>query len=250
MNYIELVFSEIGKIIVAGGGGALIAFLMLKTFAKGWLDRHFDSKKSKLKNEQDVALAELKRMHDATLKDVQAVIDKDLHRARKLYDREFEVLSEAWTLLVKAFDVTHSTIASFHVPVDQMEEKELLRAFEVHKFEHWQIDQVRAEEGDERACRFNKIIDQRRLFDYRELRLGFARYLAVNAVFMPTGFKERFTAIDAMITAALVEFEVRINYPLKFATSSALMKLAEAGKPLLDELEALIHERLHAKLAN
>lgn len=100
MNYLDPVFSIVGRLIIAGGGGALIAFLMLRAFGKGWLDSYFSAKATKLKAEQDTALAELKRVHDATLKDVQAVIDKDLHRARKLYHREFDVLGEAWMLAV------------------------------------------------------------------------------------------------------------------------------------------------------
>ena len=258
MNSFDPVFSIFGEVIVAGGGGALVTFLALRAFGRGWLDSYFSAKSitlkaehdaaaARLKAEQDTALAELKRVHDAALKDVQAVIDKDLHRARKLYDLEFEALAEAWKLLVKAFDTTHSTIASFPVKVAQMNEKELIRAFEVFKFEHWQIDQVLANEDlDEREYLFNKIIDQKRLFDYREYRLEFARYLVVNAVFMPDGFKERFNAVDALITAALVEFDVRINHTIKYNSSNALMNLAEQGKPLLDALEMLIHERMRS----
>jgi len=244
MNYFEPVFSVIGKVIIAGGGGALVTFLALRAFGKSWLDSYFQARTTKLKNDQDIALAELKRVHDAALKEVQAVIDKDLHRARKLYDREFDVLSEAWTRLVKAFDTAHSTIASFVTPIDLMTDKERIRAFEAEKFEHWQIDQVLSLQGQAMVDQFTKIKDRKRLFEYREYQLEFARYLAVNAVFMPTGFKERFTVIDAMITAALVEFELRVNYPPQSQQGTALMRLAEQGKPLLDKLEQLIHERI------
>jgi len=244
MNFLNPVLTAIGAVVVAGGGGALIAFLMIKAFAKGWLDSFFQAKAARLKTEQDIVLAELKRAHDAALKDVQAVIDKDLHRARKLYDREFEVLGEGWTLLVKAFDTTHSTLVTWVTRIDMMDEKQRNRAFEAEKFEHWQIDQVLALEGQEMVDKFTKIKDQKRLITYREHRLEFARFLAVNAVFMPDGFKERFAAIDALIGAALVEFELRIDYPAQYAAGSALMKLAQEGKPLLDELEALIHARI------
>ena len=245
MSYVDPVLAFVLKLIIAGGGGAAVAYLMIKAFAKGWLDAYFDSKKTKLKNEQDVALAELKRVHDAALKDVQAIIDKDLHRARKLYDREFDVLSEAWTLLFKAFDTTQSAIASFPVRVGDMDEKVRNRAFQDYRFEHWQIDQVMAVEGDERTAKFNDIVERRRLVEYRDNRLAFARFLAVNAVFMPAGFKERFMSVDAMINAALVEFEVRLNYPVKFgATWDSMLKLSEKGKQELDELEKLIHQRI------
>jgi hypothetical protein len=125
-----------------------------------------------------------------------------------------------------------------------MDEKQRNRLFEAEKLEHWQIDQVLALEGQEMVDKFTKIKDQKRLFTYREHRLEFARFLAVNAVFMPDGFKERFAAIDALVGAALVEFELRIDYPARFAEGSALIKLAHEGKPLLDELEGLIHARI------
>lgn len=102
-----------------------------------------------------------------------------------------------------------------------------------------------AAEGDERTAKFNDIVERRRLVEYRDNRLAFARFLAVNAVFMPAGFKERFMSVDAMINAALVEFEVRLNYPVKFgATWDSMLKLSEKGKQELDELEKLIHQRI------
>jgi hypothetical protein len=244
MNTTDLAFSAIGQIVIAGGGGAAITFLLIKSFGKSLLDDYFQKKAAKFKTEQDIALAELKRVHDAALKEVQAYIDKDLHRARKLYDREFEVLSEAWMLLVKAFDTTLTTIASFETRIDLLDDQERARLFEAGKFAHWQIDQVLAFEGQAMVDEYRKIKDQKRLFEYREHRLAFARYLAINVVFMPNGFKERFTAIDALVDAALLEFDDRINFPPASERDDAILKLIQDGRPLLNELEQLIHNRI------
>ena len=60
---------------------------------------------------------------------------------------------------------------------------------------------------------------------------------------MPTGFKAKFEVIDTMVNSALVEFKLRLDY------KEYALKLAETGKPLLDELETQIHERIWADRA-
>jgi hypothetical protein len=249
MNYLDTVLAGICKLIFVGGGAAAITFGLLKAFGTSWLDTYFHKRKKEFEHEQNVAIAELKRTHDQNLKEVQALIDKDMHRARKRYDKEFEVLGQAWTLLFKAFDTTHSTLVSWVVRVDEMDDKTRNRFFEQEKFEHWQIDQVMALQGEAMVDKVTEIRNRIRHRDYTEYRMEFARYLAVNGVFMPTGFKTKFEVIDAMVNSALVEFKLRLDYTEYASNTDALLKLAEKGKPLLDELETQIHERIWADRA-
>ena len=248
MNYIDPVLSFIFKIILAGGGGAAVAYLMIKAFGKGWLDSYFNAKAAKFKADQDIALAELKRVHDAALKEVQSVIDKDLHRARKLYDREFEVLGEAWTLLAKAFDVARSTIATFVPQIDRLTEEERIRLYERNELKHWEIDHIRQFTGQGMMNEYVKIMQRRQLFRARELEQNLARCIVLNGVFMPAGFKQRFDVIDQLINEVLVEFEVRIDHP-KLAENTQYMRLTGEGERLLSELETVIHDRIWSAAA-
>ena len=66
---------------------------------------------------------------------------------------------------------------------------------------------------------------------------------------MPTGFKAKFEVIDTMVNSALIEFKLRLDYKEYASNTDALLRLAEKGKPLLDELETQIHERIWADRA-
>lgn len=64
----------------------------LKEFVAGWMDRRFR------KQIQDAEHA-----FQEKVRHVQSAIDRELDRARKLQDREFDALSTAWEILHEAF---------------------------------------------------------------------------------------------------------------------------------------------------
>ena len=71
MNYFDPVFSILGEIIVAGGGGALVTLLTLRAFGKGWLESYFNAKSITLKVEHDAAAARLKPEQDTALAELK-----------------------------------------------------------------------------------------------------------------------------------------------------------------------------------
>ena len=83
-------------LLAAGAAGAAL----FRYFARKWIDHHFDERLQDLKSEQD-----------KVLRHVQSGIDRNVHRAKMLYDKEFEVIAEAWQLLDKAWLVANAAEA-------------------------------------------------------------------------------------------------------------------------------------------
>lgn len=243
MDYLDAVLAGIGKLIFVGGGAAAITFGLLRAFGTNWLDTYFHRRKKEFEHEQNVAIAELKRTHDEALKDVQALIDKDMHRARKLYDREFDVLTEALELLARAFDAAEKFVGDLVPAIHLMSEAQRAAVFEADDLSAWQIEDILSYADDEMLDRYIKVRRHRRYVSALEDGRALLRCIALKNVFMADGLKERFQNLHGMINAALIEQKVAFDYPAH-AKYEAHMALLEDGKMQYAELEALVRERL------
>ncbi|MEL4069919.1 hypothetical protein WKW50_07200 [Ochrobactrum sp. GPK 3] len=88
LNYVAQL---VGVITLAGGGGGLIAYRLLSTTAKGWLNKHFDTQLERFKGEQTKEIerikAELNALHD---------------RKQRLHQLEFNSIPQIWSSLCAA----------------------------------------------------------------------------------------------------------------------------------------------------
>ena len=82
------VFTALGALVAAGGGGALIAWGIFRQLGGGWLDQRFKKQLETLKHEQQRELEHLRH-----------AINSEFSRISKVHQKEFEVLPEAWRLL-------------------------------------------------------------------------------------------------------------------------------------------------------
>ena len=80
---LDLTFDFLGKLVLAGGGLAAMSYALFQLLGGKWLEAKFGERLQNLKAEQDRAL-----------RHVQSTIDREIHRAKKLYDSEFTALSE------------------------------------------------------------------------------------------------------------------------------------------------------------
>ncbi|MBC7707124.1 MAG: hypothetical protein H7274_24665, partial [Rhodoferax sp.] len=206
-----------------------------------------------LKRDHDVLLADLKAAQDRSLRHVQSTIDREIHRAKKLADKEFDVLSEGWTLLVKAFDAAETTATEWVKQLHKYTQAELDRTFEQAEMKHWEIDELMALHGDDRTEYFRRYEGYKRLNSYLEQRRALAGYLRINGIFMPDGMKERFEALDRMIATCFYEFQGRLDsrgpVPVEYDQFAGVKALHKLGVQLRDELEALIRIRLWSAAA-
>lgn len=227
----SLVFNYIGQILVAGGGGALIAYGAFKTFGAKWLDSRFNERLQRLKMEQDQAL-----------RHVQSSIDQEIHRAKKLYDREFDVLAESWAKLRKAFDASCGTSSEAYQNFQRLSDKDARQVMLDLKLKDHELDDGMQLPPERRIDWVRAIMQWRRLNDCFAMQREFSACVALNGPFMSSELCDRFRVLEGLIVATLVEFQMRLEgaHGVNF---DKVLELLEKGTPLVIEMEGLLRER-------
>ncbi len=234
---IALQYAGLLGITTLGVAGA--AFGLFKWFGGKWLENKFAERLQNLKSEQDQAI----RL-------VQSTIDREVHRAKKLYDNEFTALSESWRLLRAAYDLSVSTVGSFHANVARMNDEELERHLAKLGMEEWQRSELRVMKGDARQDEYWRWSEWQRAIECDRRWRACQQQIDSTSIFFPTGFTEKFRAINDMICASNVEFEERIRqykvpqYGEAYDRFESTKALRKEGRAKMDELEGMVRNRL------
>ena len=116
MELFENFFQWIGAITVPAGAIVAFAYWLFKLFSDKWLTAKFAERLENYKHSQQ-----------KELENVRFEINKLMDRTVKLHQREFDVLPEAWALLVDAHGITNAAISAFqqYPDVGRMDEAQL-----------------------------------------------------------------------------------------------------------------------------
>lgn len=238
-NIMAIALQYVGLLGITTLGLAYAAYGLFKWLGGKWLENKFAERLQNLKAEQD-----------RTIRHVQSTIDREIHRAKKLYDNEFIALSESWKLLRAAYDFSASTIASMTANVSQMNGEELERHLAKRGMEEWQRSELAGMTGDARQDEYWRWSEWQRAVEcdkrWRECR----QQIDSTSIFFPPGYPERFRELADMICASNVEYEERIRnhkvpqYGVNYDRFESNKKLRKEGKVKIDELEKLVRDRL------
>jgi hypothetical protein len=234
---LALQYAGLFGITLIGVAGA--AFGFFKWFGAKWLESKFSERLQNLKSEQDQAI----RL-------VQSTIDREVHRAKKLYDNEFTALSDSWRLLRAAYDISASSVASMTANVERMNNEELERHLAKRGMEEWQRAEFQAMKGEARQGEYWKWSEWQKAVECDKRWRDCQQQIDSTSIFFPAGFTEKFRSINEMICASNVEFEERIRqhkepqYREAFDRFEATKKLRKEGKVKMDELEGMVRDRL------
>jgi uncharacterized protein with von Willebrand factor type A (vWA) domain len=232
LTVMDTFFKYLGELVLYGGGAVAIAFAMFRILGQKWLDAKFAERLQALKGAQD-----------EQLRYVQGFIDREIHRARRLYDREFEALPEAWRLLCTSFRNGQATGMDLYPQLARYTKKELadfLSTTSMREFERDEMLEMDPSRWTEQYRRWNNI---QRLNTYWKERRDFQDFLTANAIFFSSGLKERFLAIDGLVGMAIAEMDGRLRSSNNHSYDQ-VSKLHADGPALLAELEVLIQNRL------
>jgi hypothetical protein len=233
----EVVSQYLVGLIAAGGGLVAISYASFKFFASKWLEARFAERLQNLKAEQD-----------QTIRFVQSTIDREIHRAKKLYDSEFTALSECWALLRKAYDQSAATVASFTVQVERMSQEEFERHLAQRGMEDWERNEFKQLVGNERHNAYYRWSEWQRYLKVEQLRREYRSNLDVSSIFFAQGFTEKFRALEDLICSSNIEFEHRIREHgaggIRAGAFEATNRLRTDGEPMMIELEEMVRRRL------
>jgi hypothetical protein len=234
----------VGAAVIAAAASYPFWLPHISKFIAGWMDRRF----KKQMQDADHAFQE-------KVRHVQSAIDRELDRARKLQDREFEALSKAWEILHETFWRTREATNRAYQVVDlaAMQEDQLVEFVASLDFPVWRKKQLleMIHGGDEDEAIQKYYVKGWRTKQYSECkkwRFKLVQYIDRKGIFMQPEIKDRFEKLQQLIADALLEFELRIRdidvqfNPYDEHTHADALRAAEKG--LYVELENLIRQRI------
>jgi hypothetical protein len=222
----DLIFSWLGQLVAAGGGGALVAYGVFKFLGKSWIE-------NQLAKDLEVAKSEISLL---------------AARKMKLHDREYIVFPEVWSKLNKAFASLGNAVISFREIPDlgRMSEAELKTWVERSDLSEDEKAYLLGERDRFRA--YSRILDWRSLRQANKDFVDFHNCLQINRIFLSPEIKEKLDQIGTFLRGAWVAKKMdwdghKLNEGKSFL-SEAYEKYDKQAKPIMLEIETLVQGKL------
>jgi hypothetical protein len=219
-------FSLFGQLVTAGGGGALIAFLIFRFLGTSWIE-------NKLAKDLEIAKSEISLLAS---------------RKMKLHDQEYVVFPEVWSKLNRAFASLGSAVMSWREMPDlgRMSEDELRTWMERSELSEEEKSYLEKEADKIRA--YNRILDWRSLREANHDFLEFHNCLQANRIFLSPDIKDKLDKIGGLLREAWVakkmEWDGHKLTDGKSFLAEAYEKYNKQAKPIMTEIEELVQAKL------
>jgi len=115
----ETIINFFTKMLVYGGGGAVIAYLIFQYLGTKWIENKFAER-----------LDELKHQHALELQRLRIEIDSLLSGSLKLQELEFEFLPDAWQKL----DEAHGLVSWLVSPMQEYPDLDRMNTQQLEEF--------------------------------------------------------------------------------------------------------------------
>lgn len=222
----NMMFSAIGQIVLAGGGGALIAYGVFQFLGKSWIQNQLAKDLELAKSE--ISLLAARRM--------------------KLHDREYIVFPEIWSKLHKSSASLERAVSPFKefADLNRMPPPEFTKWLERAELSAVHRDYLSTEKDKNRA--YSRILDWRALAEANSDFLDFQIYFQSNRIFLSPDLKEKLDRIEALIKKVWVKKKMDFDGHKLLEGKSFLLeaheKYEEEIKPIMKEIENLFQEKL------
>jgi hypothetical protein len=225
-------------ILTAGGGGALVAFGILRAFGEKWLDSKFANR-----------LQELRHQHERQMEAARLESSRVLDRSSRLTEREFEVSAEAWSLAYEAYGQTMSALPGFRRTADlsRASDKVAKRVAEGSDLDEFEIAELLSKPPADRNTYYWERLQAHQTWDAKEAVRVAHRYLAKNALFIQKDVHERLTGFVDEAWYALVDLELvremRGDGPIPEGIRRADEDFRNTAETKMKDIEQFVRER-------
>jgi hypothetical protein len=222
------------------GGGAVAvsavvgaAYGLFKLFSEKWLTTKFNERLEAYKHQQQKELEELRYK-------ISGLLD----RTTKLHQREFDVLPEAWGMLVLAHGNIQGLVAAFqqYPDLDRMSAEQLAEFIEKSNLRQWQKEELR--KADNKADYYQTASRWVRFWEVRDIYRDYFIYQRKNGIFIRSEIKAQFKVISDLMHEALSEYEFDLQFGKDFRQWDARTKFSKEGDQLMEALEEIVQQRL------
>ena len=178
------------------------------------------------------------------LEQLRAKINREFDRARKLHEREFDVLPEAWSRFVVAHDHVSSFVHPFQQYPDlkRMSDARLEEFLEGSSLTGTEKDEIRV--AEDRNARYMKIIFFHKYADTMNAMWDFNRYFRNNGIFIEPTVSEKFQKLLDMMHGAVIEHHINEPEDVRPRMRDSSKKLEKDGGPLFEEIKRDVQGRL------
>ncbi|MCW1984381.1 UNVERIFIED_ORG: hypothetical protein M2348_000092 [Sphingomonas sp. R1F5B] len=195
MTYMDYIWA----FVAAGGGGAVIAFGIVRAFGEKWLDSKFTGR-----------LQDLRHEHERQMESVRLETSRSLDRSTRLSEREFEVSAEAWSLIFEAYVRTMGALPGLRHQDDFSKLSDELARLVAKKngFEDWETEELMARPVQDRNSYFS---ERKRAHELRDAKVAVreaSNYLSRKALFIEKGVHDQLDQFIHSAWKALVAREI------------------------------------------
>lgn len=212
-----------------------IIYLFGKKFAGRWLDSKFEQRLLTLEHENELVI----ETHKAEL-------NKAINKLTHLHLKEYEVIPEAWSLLMHAIDKIQiltsplKTVPNF----SKMDDKQLSNFIETHNF-------LNKDEKIRFINSYDKHETYLDLLFYEDLHMAgkafnrFHYYIIKNSIFLSRDLKDAFDTIESEIWDVWIEMETAHEVQDRKIKTANWNKVKDVIVARKNEIELLIYNKLH-----
>lgn len=233
---LDQLFEVLGKLLLVGGGGAVIVYQVFKLMAANWLEEKFKKNFQQLVHDQNKEIERLR-----------GDLTKSFDRAAKLHQREFEALPKIWDKVSEAYWAAASLVSpmQMHADLNRMLPKQLESFVAQSELAEWQKDELMA--SSDKTKKYQELIYWHKLSRCFNLHQDANIALSRTGIFVQDPIKEKLQAILDLAHGALVEDQINHEHPpLKFSErlKADIDRMRTDGKAWMEDVEGLIKARI------
>lgn len=226
----------LAKLLLAGGGLAVVIWKLLERFGSGWLESEFDKRLKALEHE-----------HNKEIERLRSDLTRAFDRRSKLHQREFEVLPEVWAKTCDAYWNTRGLVSLIqsHPDLNRMSGPQLEDFLSECELREWQKDELRRE-GDKTRYYMDKVF-WHRLQKTRGMVTAASNALGKLGIFINKDTRQGIDDLNSLLWNALVEEEMNHAERPVPRLRDDISRLLKEGEKLRDDLESEIRDILWEK---
>lgn len=192
-------FSWVGQLLVAGGGGAVVALGLFKWLGATWIE-----------NRLAESLEALRQSHAKELAELNVRWDASLQARLKYQEREFTAVGESWRLLQEAFGLVEwgTSALQHYADIARLDQRQLNDFLDGIELSDSQKAELRELSGGQRQDHYTEIVNRQRIARVDGGIRAFANYVNENFPFIPEWLFTDFEAFTAAMWRTIIKVRV------------------------------------------
>jgi hypothetical protein len=218
LRIIEIIFS----IITFSGGAGAIGYGLFVFLGKKSIEHKFNESFEKYKSKLNALFS----------------------RISKIQEKEFEVLPEAWTLLVKAIGAIDQLVGLRLIAnLDGLNDAQIEEIINTLKTPESEKDRLRKATNKTKV--YDEIITRNNIGEARSAQAAFHNYIILNKIFLTEELHSNFDKIDKLLINAFVNVKMSEELKSQEQAIEAYRIVSDKIKPEINNIEKIIQNRLH-----